>query len=423
MYEKTILPSGLRVLTSHMPNTRSVSVSIFVGAGSRYEDKEVAGVGHFLEHMFFKGTAKRPKTQQISEAIEGVGGIINAEVGKELAVYWAKVARPHLDVALDVLSDILRNSLFDPAEIEKERRVVLEELSMVMDDPREWVDVIMDEVMWGDQALGRDVGGTKETVSRLTREDLLNFRQQRYSPQSTVISVAGDISHEEIVDRVGTLFGDWNGKPVGPLPPAVVHQAKPQYRIQPKNTEQAHICLGVRGLSYVDPDRYGLDLLNVILGEGMSSRLFLDIREKQGLAYDVHSYVSHFQDTGMMVAYAGVDPAKSEAVVAALLDQFERMKTAPVPDYEITKAKEFWKGRMVLRLEDTRAIASWIGSQELLLNRVLTVDEVISIIDGLTAEHVQQAARRCFTNDRLNLAIVGPLENADGIAKNLAFGS
>jgi predicted Zn-dependent peptidase len=421
LYEKTILPNGLRILSSHMPHARSVSISCFVSAGSRYEEKEVAGVGHFLEHMFFKGTQKRPNTQIISEAIEGVGGVINAEVGKELAVYWAKVALQHFDLVADVITDILRNSIFDSKEIEKERRVILEELSMVMDDPREWVDVIMDEVMWGDQPLGRDVGGTKETVSRLTRDDLLAYRSRRYSPFDTVISVAGNLEHDEVVDKLAAHFGDWQGELVGPLPPAIEEQSNPKGRIQPKDTEQAHICLGVRGLSYVDPDRYGLDLLNVILGEGMSCRLFLDIRERLGLAYDVHSYVNHFQDTGMMVAYAGVDPKKAQAAVSALLDQFNRLKE-PVPAHEVVKAKEFWKGRMLLRMEDTRSIASWIGAQELLLNRVLTVDEVIRIIEGLSAEHVQQAAQRCFTDDRLNLAIVGPMEDGDAILESLHFG-
>jgi predicted Zn-dependent peptidase len=398
-----------------------VSVSFFVAGGSRHEDSRQAGVAHFLEHMFFKGTLKRPNAQTISEAIEGVGGIINAEVGKELAVYWAKVARPHLDVALDVLADVLRNSLFEPNEVEKERRVILEELSMVMDDPREWVDVILDEVMWGDQPLGRDVGGTKETVSNLKREDLLAYLHSRYSPYDTVLSLAGAVDHDAVVDDIARRLGDWQGVEVAPPPPATSEQTAPQLRIQPKETEQAHVSVGVRGLSYVDPDRYGLDLLNVILGEGMSSRLFLEIREQRGLAYDVHSYVNHYQDAGMMVAYAGVDPSRAEPTLEALIEQFTRLRTTPPPQSEITKAKEFWKGRMILRLEDTRGIASWTGAQELLLNQVLTVDEVIDIVDRLTAEDVLRAANRCFTDDRLNLAVVGPMENDGALARVLHF--
>ncbi len=420
MFEKTTLPNGLRVLSSAIPHARSVSVSIFVAAGSRYEASQVAGVAHFLEHMFFKGTRHRPNAQQISEAIEGVGGVINAEVGKELAVYWAKVALPHFDVAMDVLSDVLRHSLFDPNEIEKERRVILEELNMIVDDPREWVDVILDEVMWGDQPLGRDVGGTKETVSRMSRDDLLSYLSAHYTPHSTVISVAGAIDHAAVVDEVARRLGNWQGPAAAPAPPATNHQVAPQARIQPKDTEQAHMCVGVRGLSYLDPDRYGLDLLNVILGEGMSSRLFLEIREQRGLAYDVHSYVNHYQDAGMMVAYAGVEPSRVEQTLEAILEQFARLKR-PTPPQEITKAKEFWKGRMILRLEDTRGIASWVGAQELLLGTVLTVDEVIEIVDRLGSEDVERAAHRCFADDRLNLAVVGPVEAADKLTARLHF--
>lgn len=420
MYKKSTLPNGLRVLTSDIPHARSVSVACFVAAGSRHEDNQMAGVAHFLEHMFFKGTKHRPNSQLISEAIEGVGGIINAEVGKETAVYWAKVAQQHLDVALDILTDVLRHSLLDPDEMEKERRVILEELNMLADDPREWVDVILDEVMWGNQALGRDVGGTKETVSRLKRQDLADYLNARYSPQSTVISVAGAVEHQRIVDELARRLDDWRGPAMTLPPPAFVDQTAPRLRVQPKDTEQAHISLGVRAISYLDPQRYGLDLLNVILGEGMSSRLFLEIREQRGLAYDVHSYVNHYQDTGAIVAYAGVEPGKVHQTVEALVEQLNRMKR-PTLEHETTKAKEFWKGRMILRLEDTRGIASWIGAQELLLNQVLTVDEVIAIIDHLKSEDVERAAQGLFTDDRISLAIIGPVADGDKLGDLLHF--
>jgi predicted Zn-dependent peptidase len=420
LYKKTTLPNGLRVLTSDIPYARSVSAAFFVAAGSRHEQAEKAGVAHFLEHMFFKGTQSRPTSQEISEAIEGVGGIINAEVGKEMAVYWAKVAQQHTGVALDILTDVLRNSLFDTDEIEKERRVILEELNMIADDPREWVDVILDEVMWGDQALGRDVGGTKETVSGISREDILNYLATRYSPRSTVISIAGALEHERIVDDLASRLGDWQGPPASPPPGVVIDQTAPRLRLQEKDTEQSHVSLGLRAISYLDPERYALDLLNVVLGEGMSSRLFLEIREKRGLAYDVHSYINHYQDTGAMVAYAGVEPAKVEQTVAALMEQISRMRE-PTPSQELSKAKEFWKGRMILRLEDTRGIASWVGSQEMLLDQVLTVDEVIDIIDRITAEDVQRAADRIFADERLSLAVVGPVDAGNQLVDLLHF--
>ncbi|MHB1133204.1 MAG: M16 family metallopeptidase [Chloroflexota bacterium] len=420
MYKKTTLPNGLRVLTANIPHARSVSLAFFIAAGSRHEEARAAGVAHFVEHMLFKGTTDRPSAQLISEAIEGVGGIINAEVGKEMAVYWVKAAEQHYAIALDILADVLRHSLFEPAEIEKERRVILEELSMVADDPREWVDVILDEVMWGEQALGRDVGGTKETVGGLRRPDLLNYVSGRYSPHTTVVSVVGAVEHERVVADIARYFEDWQGPALSQPPAAVIDQTEPRLRLQSKDTEQSHVSLGVRAISYLDPERYGLDLLNVILGEGMSSRLFLNIRENRGLAYDVHSYVNHYQDTGAMVTYAGVDPSKVYQTVEAIMAELRRLKE-PSPAQEVIKAKEFWKGRMILRLEDTRSIASWIGAQELLLNQVLNIDEVIEIVDRLRSEDVERAAQRLFADDRLSLAIVGPVEAGEKLQELLHF--
>ncbi len=419
-YRKITLPNGLRIVNSFMPHTRSVSVTIFVGAGSRYESDAQAGLSHFIEHLFFKGTAKRPTAKAISEAIESVGGVINAGTDRELTVYWVKVAAPHFDLALDVVADTLLHSKFEPAEIEKERQVVIEELNMIRDDPREWVDVIIDEVIWPGQALGRDVAGTKETVSSFTREMSLDYLACQYTPSNTVVSVAGSVPHEQVVAAVSRALGDWQpGRPAS-FAPALDSQGSPRLRLEPKRTEQAHLCLAVPGLPMLHPDRFALDLLNVVLGEGMSSRLFQEIREKHGLAYDVHSYVSHFLDTGSVTVYAGVDPRRINPAIEAILGELNRLKDQ-VPESELTKAREYSKGRLLLRMEDTRSVAGWVGAQELLTDRVLTVDDVVEIIDSITPADLERVARQLFLTEKLNLAVVGPYRSERRFADLLRF--
>lgn len=407
MYQKTTLDNGLRVLTAHMPHARSVSVVVSVATGARYEPAQLSGVSHFIEHMLFKGTERRPSPKLISEAIEGVGGVLNAETGKEYTVYWTKVARDHMPLALDLLSDLLLHPLFAGDEIEKERRVILEELHLLLDEPHEWVDVLFDQTLWGDHPLGRDIVGTRETLTRLDRAAIVGFYEQRYHPRATVVSVAGPVEHAEMVDRIARLMDDWRAEPTDETlePPADL--GGPRMHVQYKDTEQAHICLGVRALSYRDPDRYALSLLNAILGEGMSSRLFLEIRERQSLAYDVHSYTSHFRDAGTAIIYAGVEPADLLRAVEALVGELRRLRD-PVTDAELCRAREFKKGRLALAMEDTRAIASWLGGQELLHGRPQTYDEVVEIIDAVTADDLQRVANRCFSTDRLALAVVGP---------------
>lgn len=412
MYQRTVLENGLRVISSSMPHTRSVCISIFVGAGSRYERTEEAGTSHFIEHLCFKGTDKRATAKEISEAIDGVGGMLNGGTDKEITVYWCKVARPHFRLALDVLVDMLRNSRFDGQSMEKERRVIIEELNMSMDSPPQRVNLLIDEVLWPDQPLGRDVAGSKETVSALSRQTLLNYRAHQYVANNVVVSVAGDISHEEVLDSLISAFDDWHQGVPQPWFSAQDSQEMPRFRLEHRDTEQAHLCLALRGLSYLHPDRFNLDLLNVILGEGMSSRLFLEIRERQGLAYDIHSYVDHFLDSGAVTIYAGVDLKRIDSAIEAILAELCRLKDE-VPEAELTKAKELAKGRLMLRMEDTRSVSGWMGGQEVLTGRILTVDEVVSIIDAITIPDLGRVARELFTTDKLNLAIVGPFPDAE----------
>lgn len=419
MYQKTTLDNGLRIVTSMMPHTRAVCVSLFIGAGSRYELPEQAGLSHFIEHLCFKGTEKRPTSKEISETIDCIGGVLNGGTDKELTVYWVKVARPHFSVALDLLVDMLRNSKFDPAEMENERKVIIEELKMSMDSPQSRVDTLIDEVIWPDQPLGRDVAGTEETVSIFNREIMLDYMPRLYLPGNTVISVTGDISHEEVVASVSKLMGDWpDGVPISGLP-AENTQESPRLRSEQRKTEQVHFCLALRGLDNMHPDRFALDLLNVILGEGMSSRLFLELRERKGLAYDIHSHVSYYRDSGSLSIYAGVDPKKLESAIDAIIREIVSLRDEPVSEAELVKAKEMGKGRLMLRMEDTRSVAGWIGGQELLMNQILTLDEVIEKVDTVTVEDMRRLARELFLTSKLNFALVGPVRSTVRLEKLL----
>jgi len=406
MFERTILANGLRVVTSAMPHTRSVSVGFYVGAGSRYEDDPIAGVSHFLEHMLFKGTERRPTAQEISEEIEGVGGIMNAATDKELTVYWAKVGDQHFTRCLDVLADALLNSTFVPEEIEKERQVIIEELAMTEDSPADLAALLIDEVLWPDQPLGRDVGGSQKSVAALTREQIVGFVDRHYGPKTTVLSVAGNVQHDEVVRLADKLLAKWGTTPSGTWFRAV-EKPSPKAALKSKKTEQAQVCLAVPALSSFHPDRYALDVLNTILGEGMSSRLFVEIREKLALAYDVHSYVAHFLDAGSLVVSAGVDPKRVEPTIVAILRELSKMREG-IPERELHKAKELIKGRLQLRMEDTRAVASWLGTQELLRDEILTVDAVLDVIERVSIDDLNRVADDLLQPERMSLAVVGP---------------
>ncbi|MFN8632568.1 MAG: pitrilysin family protein [Chloroflexota bacterium] len=406
MFDRTVLENGLRVVSSTMPHTRSVSVGLYVAAGSRYEHDEIAGVSHFLEHMLFKGTTRRPTAQMISEEIEGVGGSMNAATDKELTVYWAKVGQQHFERCMDVLSDALLASTFDPAEIEKERQVIIEELAMTEDSPGDLAALLIDEVLWPDQPLGRDVGGSAQTVAAITRDQIVGFVDQNYTPANTVLSVAGNVSHEDVVALSRALLGGWPRATPGEWFKAE-EKPSPRVALKSKKSEQAHVCVGLPGYSSSHPDRYALDLMNTILGEGMSSRLFVEIREKLALAYDVHSYVAHFLDAGALVVSAGVDPKRVDPTIEAILSELAKMRQG-VPDTELRKAKDLIKGRLQLRMEDTRAVSSWLGTQELLRNEILTVDDALDVIENVSLTDVNRVADELLRPERMSLAIVGP---------------
>jgi predicted Zn-dependent peptidase len=407
MYDRAILDNGLRVITSTMPHSHSVCLAIFVGAGSCYESKEEAGISHFAEHLFFKGTERRPTSKEITQDIEGVGGIINGGTDKEVTVFWCKVASSHFPIALDVLSDLLLNSRFDNKEIEREREVINEEINMNLDLPQQRVNMLIDELLWPEQPLGREVTGYKETVSSITREQLLNYVARRYMPNNTVLSIAGNIQHEEAMSQIKHMFDKWAA---GELMTGYItndKQTEARLRIEPKDIEQAHLCLAVHGFSHSHPQRFTLDLLNTVLGGGMSSRLFIEIREHKGLAYDIHSYTEHFLNSGSFGIYAGVDPEKIEIAVAAILEEVSKIKQG-ITASELTRAKELSKGRLYLRFEDSQNVALWYGGQEILTQQILDIDDVISIVDAITIDELKEVAEEILTDSGLNLAVTGP---------------
>ena len=414
MYQKTTLANGLRILTSAMPHTRSASIILYYGVGQRYEPQEITGISHFIEHMLFKGTQKRPTPQEISEAIEGLGGSLNASTGREYTNYYAVVPSQHLPLALDVLTDMLAGSRFEAAEIDKERQVIIEEINSIFDSPPDLVNQLIEETMWGDQPIGRDIAGSRETVTAITRDRMLGFMAAHYVPQVSVVSVAGQVDHDQVVGLVEEAFGGQDGSKAPPtFAPAASDQTATRVHIFSKDTEQTNVCIGVPALSYTDPERYVQQMLDGVLGSGMSSRLFIEIREKRALAYSVGSYAQSYRDVGGFVVHAAVDNERVDSCVEGVLHQLDRMRQEPVSVTELQKVKEYHKGHLLLALESSRAVAAWGGRQELLLDRIYTVDEVVEEIDAVTPQQVQSLAQRLFTTDRLNLSLVGPFEDVD----------
>lgn len=401
------LPGGARLVTETLPERHSTSLVFMFGGGSRLEDERLAGVSHFIEHLNFKGTKTRPSSKEIADAIEGVGGFINASTDKELTAYWARVPSEHMDLALDVLFDIVSNSKLDPADVERERMVILEELRMYQDQPQEYVQNLFEELIWPEHPLGRDIAGTEESVARLTRDDILEYADAHYRLPNLVIAAAGSLDDASTLDVVKprlTLPADMNGA-LPALPPGSLNA--PRLLLRRRKTEQAHISLGVRVPSYLHPDRYAVDLLNTVLGEGMSSRLFLSIRERLGLAYDVHSFTQKHRDTGYLAVYIGVDPKKAVEAVNAAIAECRKLQEQEVTQEELERAKEFTKGRLRLELETTNGVAFWLCYQELLLKEIRTVEEEVAQIDAVTAADIKRVANEILQSP-MQMAVIGP---------------
>jgi predicted Zn-dependent peptidase len=411
-YRLTRLPSGARIITAPMRERASVALAVMFAVGSRYEEAERAGLAHFIEHMVFKGSQRYPTAKDISEAVEGVGGVLNAATDKEATLFWAKVPAGKFTLAADVLCDMVFHAGLDAAELAKERLVVIEELRMYMDNPQDYVHTLFDEVMWPDHPLGRDTAGTEETVRSFERDDCLRYLREHYRADNLVISVAGAIEHDEVLDALTPMVTAWGEGPVLAAPPAPAPSATPRLRFLNKRTEQANIVLGTHGLSYLDPDRFIVDMLNAVLGEGMSSRLFLTLREEEGLAYDVHSFTIKHRDTGALGVYLGCEPRRAGKALSAAIRELTALAEKPVGDVELAKAREYSKGRLLLQLEGTSSMCNYLGQQELLAGEILMPDEVVRRIDAVGADDIVRVARRLLDHG-LRAAVIGPFRQPE----------
>ena len=410
MFQRDTLDNGLRVLTADLPHAQSVAVMVMLAAGSRYETAESSGIAHFAEHMFFKGTERRPSARQIAGEIDAIGGEFNAFTGKENTTYYVKCAAEHRDVALDVLVDMLRNSRFDPEEIEREKGVIVEEMNMYYDTPRDYIGGVYEELLWGDQPLGRDIIGRKETIRSATRDTFTGYLDRWYRPSRIVLGVAGRIG-DGLLERAQELLGDLAATDTGEPEPASP-QENGRVRVFTKPSEQAHVCLGVHSVPLDHPDRYALQLLATALGGGMSSRLFTEVRERRGLAYYVYGLNHSYTDAGTLYAQAGVDIGRIDEAVGTIARELRKIAAEPLPGDELEKARNFAKGRFVLQLESPQGLMMFGLRKEVLEQRLPDPDEVLRGVDAVTAEDVARVAGDLIATDRLRLAVIGPFDDA-----------
>jgi len=417
-YHKKILENGLRIISVPMPYVKSVTALIMVGAGSRYEEKEINGISHFLEHMAFKGTVKRPSALTISSLIDGIGGEFNAFTSKDHTGYYIKAAVTHLPLLMDVLTDMLLHSKFDTVEIDKEKGVIIEEINMYEDMPIRKISDIYENLLYGDTKLGQDIAGRKEVIRKIKKEDFLSYTHRFYGPANTIVGVAGGIGNgngklKEVEELIRSYLGAWKNKEV--TRPDIVKDAQkaPALFLKFKDTQQAHLCLGVRSYNAMHPDKYILGVLTSILGGGMSSRLFIEVRERRGLAYYVRSSNEQYTDVGNFVTQAGVDVGRIDDAVKVILEEFAKIGEEKVKSEELTKAKEYLKGRLTLELEDSRSVASLFVSSDLLEDEIKTPEEIMEKIDEVTVEDVQRVAKDIFRQEVINLAIIGPYKDEE----------
>ncbi len=418
MFERTALPEGPRVISSRLPGARSVSIAAYVLAGSRLESAAEAGVAHFMEHITFKGTAAYPSTRSISEAIEGVGGSFNAATDRESTVYWVRVPVREATRAMDVLGELIVRPRLESKEIDGERTVIVEEIRSYQDDPSEYAQILFQTALFGDGPLGREICGDEAGVRALPEGTIRDFWRATYRPANTVIAVAGDIAHDQAVDLASRAFGTGNGA-IPSYAPAPALPAGERIRIGKRATAQAQLVVGLPALHRDHPDSWTLALLNGILGDGMSSRLFLSVREERGLAYDIGSGLVDYADAGSLEVSAGVDPAGLREALAAILVELARLRDEPVPADELAKARRYLSGGLELRMDETRHVASWIGGQEALHDRVLTVEQALAAIDAVTADDILRVAGDLVRDDGLRLAAVAPARYLRGLERHL----
>ncbi|PIS39234.1 MAG: hypothetical protein COT33_03090 [Candidatus Nealsonbacteria bacterium CG08_land_8_20_14_0_20_38_20] len=411
MFQKTTLKNGLRIITVPQKNTQAATVLALVGTGSKYERKEINGVSHFLEHMYFKGTRKRPSSLAIAETLDKVGGIYNAFTGEEYTGYFAKTAANHFDLSLDLVSDIFLHSTLPAEEINKERGVIIEEINMRQDHPIEHVQTLWMKLLYGDQPAGWDIAGTKESVSAIQREALAQYMNNQYVASNTIISVAGKIEENSVISKVKKYFA--RIKTTKPLekPRVTDSQIQPNLLLETKKTDQTHLCLGVRAFNVFHPQKYAQELLAVILGGMMSSRLFEEIRSKLGIAYYISANSEANTDTGFLMTQAGLDNKNVEKGILTILKEYKKLSQKRIPLTELKKAKDYLKGKTTLLLEASDAQASFYASQELLEKEILTPKEIFTKIDRVAPDDILKLSQNIFKPEKLNLALIGPFED------------
>jgi predicted Zn-dependent peptidase len=419
IYKKTTLKNGLRIITVPQKNTQAVTVLVLVGTGSKYEKKEINGISHFLEHMYFKGTKKRPTTTAIAETLDKVGGIYNAFTGEEYTGYFAKIASQHFELALDWVSDIFLNSILPKEEIEKEKGVIIEEINMIYDHPMSYVQTLWNKLLYGDQPAGWDIAGTKETVSKMTREKLSDYMERQYVAKNTIISIAGNFDEKLTIQKVKKYFSKIKTKKPIEKPKVIERQEKPEALLSFRQTDQTHLCLGTRSFNLFHPQRYALDLLAVILGGMMSSRLFIEVRSKLGIAYYINTNSEMNPDTGFLFTQTGLDNKNVEKGILTILKEYKKISEKKVPNSELKKAKDYLKGKTTLLLESSDAQASFYAAQELLEKRILTPEEIFKKIDKVSREDISKVAKEIFRPEKLNLALIGPFKDKKPLEKLL----
>ena len=417
-FERTTLSNGTRVLTAPMDHAQSVSCFVMFAAGSRYERREESGIAHFAEHMFFKGTERRPTARDIATEIDSIGGEFNAFTGKELTGYYVKCAAETRDVALDVLVDMLRNSRFDAGEIDREKGVIVEEMNMYADTPRSYIGNVWERHVYGDQPLGWDVIGTEETVRGATRETFMGYLDRWYLPERTVVGLGGKIG-DDLVARLEELLGDVPTGTTGTADPLVLPENGSPVRIHTKQSDQAHVVIGARSYPHGHPDRYVLQLLSTVLGGGMSSRLFTEVRERRGLAYYVFSANQSYADAGTIGAQAGVDLTRIDEAVETIVAELRRISRESVPAEELEKARSFAKGRFVLGLESPHATIMFGLRREILEGGAVEPTEVLEGLDAVTTEDVARVAADLLGGE-LQLALIGPFDDPERFESLLA---
>ncbi|MFN7170987.1 MAG: M16 family metallopeptidase [Candidatus Omnitrophota bacterium] len=420
-YKKVELDNGLKIACLRMPNRESVSLGIWINAGGRYETEKLSGVSHFLEHLVFRGT-KRRSARKIKEAIEGVGGMLNAFTAEEFTCYFVKIPAGYLELSLDVLSDIVLNARLDGEDLEKERKIILEEIKMYLDLPMHYVHELLNQLLWPKHPLGRFLCGTVESVSRIQREEIVAYRDSFYQPQHINVIACGAIDREKLVSLAKKYFSSLRRGERLSFNKVEIKQTKVQTNFMEKDTEQTHISLGVHGLSREHKDRYALALLHIILGANMSSRLFEEVREKRGLAYEIGTQLKRFYDTGAFVVHAGVDNQKVIQAIELILKELKKIKESLVSDNEFKRAKEFYLGQLMLTLEDTLDNMLWVGEMLTTLDRIYTFEDTVKQLEKITPQQIREVAKLLFKQERLKLALIGPLKDKEEeILKKLSF--